>query len=290
MSRYTVRNEIEQLDPIRDHQRIIFLSARVDFPFDTTRALEFALFRTFCSPPISQILDETGEFQNRTAKRYEDTDILISEIVERGYNSEEGRKAIRRMNQLHGRFQIANEDFLYVLSTFIFEPIRWNAKFGWRPLIEKEKLGYFYFWREVGERMGIREIPEEYAAYEKFNVDYEAGNFCFTEANQRVGAATRELFVSWFPRIFGPIVRGSIYSLLDKPLMKAFAFPKPNPILAAMVVSSLKMRAATLRWLPARQKPFLRTKMRRPLYPNGYDLDAIGPPGTQLSERTAPQI
>jgi len=37
------------------------------------------------------------------------------------------------MNQLHGRFDIANEDFLYVLSTFIFEPIRWNTRFGWRP-------------------------------------------------------------------------------------------------------------------------------------------------------------
>src|SRR5262245_60785529 len=118
MGRFAIRDEILKLDPSVDHQRIVFLSTRIDFPFDTTRALEFALFRTFCSPPISKILDETGEFVDRATKRYEDTDILVSEIMERGYDSERGRSAIRRMNQLHGRFAIANEDFLYVLSTF----------------------------------------------------------------------------------------------------------------------------------------------------------------------------
>jgi hypothetical protein len=42
--------EILRLDPVRDQQRIVFLTTRVDFPFDTTRALELALFRTFCVP------------------------------------------------------------------------------------------------------------------------------------------------------------------------------------------------------------------------------------------------
>jgi hypothetical protein len=54
------------------------------------------------------------------------------------------------MNQQHGRFAIASEDFLYVLSTFIYEPIRWNERFGWRPMSDTERLAYFYFWRGVG--------------------------------------------------------------------------------------------------------------------------------------------
>jgi len=48
MSRYAVFQAIQKLDPENDHQRIVFLSSCYDFPFDTTRALEFALFRTFC--------------------------------------------------------------------------------------------------------------------------------------------------------------------------------------------------------------------------------------------------
>src|SRR5580765_6198824 len=115
-------------------QRIVFLSTRCDFPFDTTRALELALFRTYGVPSISGLLDRTGEFQHRPDKRYDDTDIVVSELMEWGYESERGKRALRRMNQLHGRFQIANDDFLYVLSTFIFEPIRWKRKFGWRQM------------------------------------------------------------------------------------------------------------------------------------------------------------
>src|SRR3990170_3791644 len=134
MSRYAILREIKKLDPEKDDQRIVFLSSRYDFPFDTTRALEFALFRTFCVPSISALLDRTAEFLHRAQKRYDDTDIIVSELMEWGYDSERGKRALRRLNQLHGRFAIANEDFLYVLSTFIYEPIRWNERFGgWFP-------------------------------------------------------------------------------------------------------------------------------------------------------------
>ena len=148
------------LDPVADHRRIVYLDACFEFPWDTTRALELALFRTFASPPVAALLDSTGEFGRSAQKRYDDTDLILSTIVEAGYDSEEGKRAIRQMNRIHGRFEISNEDFLYVLSSFVFEPIRWNARFGWRPLIETEKLATFEYWREVGRRMAIREIPE----------------------------------------------------------------------------------------------------------------------------------
>ena len=45
MSRLAILQEIEKLDPVKDHQRIVFLSCCYEFPFDTTRALEFAVFR-----------------------------------------------------------------------------------------------------------------------------------------------------------------------------------------------------------------------------------------------------
>lgn len=38
MFRSPVLPEIQTLDAVRDHQRIVFLCCRVDFPWDTTRA------------------------------------------------------------------------------------------------------------------------------------------------------------------------------------------------------------------------------------------------------------
>ena len=165
--------EIATLDAVRGHQRITFLTCRVDFPWDTTRALGFALFRTFCVPSISALLDTTQEFGQRAQKRCDHTDIIVSKMMEHGYDSERGRAALKRMNSIHGRFQIANDDFLYVLSTFVFVPLRWNEGFGWRRMLEKERIAQFHFWREVGPRMNIRDIPEDIAAFEKFSDDYE---------------------------------------------------------------------------------------------------------------------
>jgi ER-bound oxygenase mpaB/B'/Rubber oxygenase, catalytic domain len=278
MRRAAILEQIRALDPERDHQRIVFLSTCWEFPFDTTRALEFALFRTFCVPSISALLDRTGEFHNRAQKRYDDTDLIVSELMERGYDSERGRLALRQMNRQHGRFAIANEDFLYVLSTFAFEPIRWNARFGWRPMCEAERLAMFHFWREVGCRMGIRDIPADYAEFERYNIDYERRHFRFTESNRRVGAATVEMFASWFPRLARPLVRRAIYALLDDAVIDGFGFPRPSAAMRRAVVIALKLRARFAGWLPARRRPRLRTEMRHRSYPQGYRIEELGPP------------
>ena len=190
--------EILTLDPERDHLRIVYLDTFVEFPFDTTRALEVALFRTFAVPSIAGLLAQTGEFTQRPQKRYDDTDLLLSEMLEHGYDSERGRAALRRLNRLHGRFPISNADYLYVLSTFIYEPVRWITRFGWRPLVEQERQATYVYWREVGRRMGIKDIPPSYAAFEQYNRDYERDHFRYSEANARVAGSTRRMFLGWF--------------------------------------------------------------------------------------------
>jgi hypothetical protein len=279
MSRYDILNTIRQLDPEKDHQRIVFLSTRYEFPFDTTRAQELALFRTFCVPRIAALLDRTGEFQHRGQKRYDDTDILLSEMLEWGYHSDRGERALRRINQLHGRFDIANDDFLYVLSTAIYEPIRWNRRFGWRPMCEQERLSLFYFWREIGRRMNIQQLPDDYASFERFNREYERQQFRYTAASHRLGVATMEVFVGWFPRLLSPIVRSVIYALLEDPLIRAFGFPQPSRFMRWLVPAVLRLRARILRLLPPRRRPRLRTDMKYPSYPNGYTIEQLGPLG-----------
>jgi hypothetical protein len=287
MKRPTILDQIRALDPERDHERIVFLSSCYDFPFDTTRALEFALFRTFCVPRIANLLDRTGEFRARPQKRYDDTDIIVSEMMEYGYSSERGSRALARMNAQHGRFRIANDDFRYVLSTFIYEPIRWNARFGWRAMCESERLAYFHFWRAVGERMGIRDIPADYAAFERYNIDYEKRHFRRTDASRRLGAVMIDLFAGWFPRPVRPLVRRSMYAIMDDPVIDGFGFPKPSPAMRGFVQGALRLRARLLRFLPARRRPRLRTGMRHRSYPEGYRIEELGPPIAQrgLSRR-----
>lgn len=266
-----------ELDPEFSNQHIVHRLVCYDFPFDTTRALEFALFRTYCVPSISRLLDRSGEFARCPQKRYDDTDLIVSEMMEWGYESERGAAALTRMNAIHSHFAISNNDFLYVLSTFVFEPIRWIDRFGWRPMTEQERLGLFFFWRAVGERMGIQGIPQRYQEFEQLNKAFEHKHFIYVDSNQRIGIATRNLFESWFPRTLAPLVRQAIYALLDERTRQAFGFPRANPVISLVVHTALKLRAKVLRWTPKRSKPRLRTAMRHRSYPNGHSLKALGP-------------
>lgn len=274
--------EIRTLDPERDAQRIVFLDASFEFPWDTQRSLELAFYRTFAVPSIATLLDSTGGFTGRAQKRYDDTQILISAFCEFGYDHDVGRRAIRQMNRIHGRFEIANVDFLYVLSTMVLEPVRWNARFGWRPMVEVEKLAMYYFWRDVGRRMGMRDIPAGYDEMEQFNVAFERDRFGCTDAGARVAAATRDMFLAWFPGLPKALGRTAIYALLDDPLLDALGFPRPRQSVRRAVEAAVRARSRAVRVLPARRRPRLRTLERHRSYPTGYDIERLGPPDAAL--------
>ncbi len=270
--------QIQSLDAQRDHQRIVHLVACYEFPWDLTRSLELALFRTFCSPRISMLLDHTGEFRRLAQKRYDDTDILVSELLEWGYDSDRGTAALKRINQLHGRFEIDNEDYLYVLSTFVFVPIRWIDRYGWRQLTNNEKLAMFHFWRHVGMRMRIRDIPPGYEEFERFSRVYETQHFRYADTNRRVAAAVMTMFKGWFPRWLKPLADASIRAMMDPAMLEGFGLdPPPRPI-RWWVATMLRTRAVTLRYLPKRRRPRLRTQLKHPSYPQGYAINQLGPP------------
>lgn len=272
-------DQILRLDPVQDCERIVYLSSCYEFPFDNARALEFALFRTFAVPSIGELLDATGEFKKRAQRRYDDTDLLISTFVEGGFSSPQGLAAIRRMNQLHGRFNISQRDYLYVLSTFMVEPCRWNARFGWRPFSEHERVALFSFWSQVGRLMNIHDIPSSYEEIEAFNVAYEQEHFAYTPAARRVALATRELLVQWrVPAPLRPLARQAIHAMLDDPLREAFGLPRAPAQLYAIIERTMKARAWALAHLaPERSFPVLRTELEHPSYPNGYAVEALGP-------------
>jgi ER-bound oxygenase mpaB/B'/Rubber oxygenase, catalytic domain len=273
-----IRDYIETLDPVRDCQQISYLISCYEFPWDTTRALEFALFRVFGVAKGTPLLVQTGEFVQRTQKRYDDTVLILAEILESGgYDTPRGKAALVRMNKQHGRFQIPNDEYLYTLSTFIFEPIRWIEKYGWRPLTEHEKRAGFHFWVEVGRRMGIRDIPESLPAFEQFNVAFEQAQFRYSPDNEVVAKATRNLMLSWFlPKSLFGLGAPFVHALIDEHLLGAVGM-KPAPRwLQAFVKGSVKLRGRLAGWLPARRKPRLLTKTANRTYPEGYVIAELG--------------
>ena len=277
MARDAILREIKGLDPVADHQRIAFLTSLHEFPWDTTRSLELALFRAFAVAKGTGLLAGTGEFTTRTQKRYDDTVLILAEILEHGYDSDRGRAALRRMNQMHGRYSIPNDEFLYVLSTFVFEPIRWNERFGWRPLHRNEKLASFHFWREIARRMAIRDVPDEYETFERYYAEFAREHYRFAPENHALATATRDLFLGWYlPKALWPLGRPFVHAMMDDHLLDAVGLPRPHPAVRRMTELAVRLRSRIIRRLPPRRKPRLITQRRHPSYPNGYTIDELG--------------
>jgi hypothetical protein len=222
-----ITREILSLAPKEDHCRIIHLMTGYEFPWDVVRALEVALMRTFCSPSVSGLLHRTGEFRRHGQKRYDDTALLIAEFMHHGYDSDQGTRAIAHMNRIHGLYQIANEDFLFVLSTFIFLPIQWIDDFGWRPTTENERQALYYFFRAVGERMKIHDIPPSLEDFRRWTATYEQKHFLPTPTNTAVGNATVDIVKGWMPGIARPMVLPVMKCLLDASMLSALGYTPP---------------------------------------------------------------
>lgn len=272
---------IAELDPVTDHQEIYKISAGCEFPFDYQRALEFALFRTYCVPSVSALLAATGEFEKRPQQRYDDTALLMTEIAEHGYDSERGKQALRVINRAHGRYVISNDDMLYVLSTFVYDPVDWIDRFGWRPLHPHERDAAFHYFLAVGKRMGIKDIPPTFAEFRRFKDEYEREHFRYSDTNHAVGRYTMDLFCSWFPKPLRPAVGLGVRALLDEPMLTAFGFRAAPAWVGAAARGGLKARSAVVRLLPERriskltQDPKSRTY---PNYPHGYTPEDLGAP------------
>jgi len=283
MSRKGIRETIERLDVQKDHCQIARLIVCDGFLWDFNRALEMALFRTFASPSISGLLARTGEFAQNGQKRYDDTSLLMLQLLRHGYDSTEGRAALQRINRTHSYFSISNDDYLFVLSTFMLDPIDWIAKFGWRRLTDHEQSALYVFWHNVGERMGIAHIPGSLDEMRRFSEQYINEHFHYNPSNRTVSNATFAVVESWLPGPFKRFVRPVSAVLLDSATRNAVQLAPPNRFWATVVPGALRLRARWLAVFGRSGEPQWPDGYRT--YPQGYAIEKLAPAKLLVAEQ-----
>ncbi|MGY3554018.1 oxygenase MpaB family protein [Williamsia sp. R60] len=279
MNRYAVRTKTSQLDPEKDFEEINRLLATIEFPWDINQALSFALFRTYAVPSVGQLLFDTGEFTDKVQKRYDDTTLLLDGVLEHGLDSKTGRTSIRRINQMHGAYDISNDDMLYVLATFVVTPVRWIEDYGWRQLNHNEVVAATNYYRRLGNLMGIKQIPATYTEFAHFLDDYEQKNFAYNDGARKVADSTLALMTTFPPNDKAPAWLINIFarSLMDDALLDAFGYRHPPRVVRAVSRAALRARGRIIRWFPVRKAPLhARDLPNIRTYPDGYDVTALG--------------
>jgi len=251
------------------------------FPWDTNRALELALLKTFCLPSIATLLHSTGEFEQRPRKRYDDTALMVAELLRLGPDSPDGRAVIQRLNRIHGSYRISQADYAYVLSGFVAEPIHWLERFGWRALDRDEQQALFRFWDHVGALMSIHERPRNLDDLLALNREVELQRFQSAASNRLVADATVRMLLEPWPAPLHPLLSGALRALLEPEVLASLNW-QPAPVwLRTLVQVGLRGRSRLLNlqqrlWPPQGQRFY--SELPTPSYGTQFQLAQLGPP------------
>jgi len=135
-----------------------------------------ALLKTMSISHLVVQLYGDSQLNRQTYERLNKTRDFIKALITSGIDSEQSTSVFAHINRMHSNLPASNDDFLYVLSTFILEPIRFNRQFSTTQLTKEAIDTLLGFWKEVGSRMNINNIPLSEAQWKAFQIDYEASH------------------------------------------------------------------------------------------------------------------
>lgn len=250
-----------------------------DLAEDMDLGFFLAYYRNFSVPSLAKALEATGEIRSRPQKRSYDTAIVIYEIIAGGLDSERGQAMVALLRNVHRGIPGSNTDFVYVLMTMLVVPIRWVDRHAWRPSLDVEKQAAVDFFAELGARMGLRDIPQDFAHAEEFLDDYEREHVDPSPAGLSLMRSTLGVLRGRLSLPLRPLTEHLLAAMLaDKRQSAALGIPQPNPVVGKVLTGLLKFRAAV-----ASRRPLRTTARFRPgfsgssQYPSGYALEDLGP-------------
>jgi len=272
---YARLRKIETLDPQKDYQQITKLFFE-DFGNVMMVPAFTGFMMNFAATRISRILASTGELEHRVAKRFLDTALLARNVS--GYGLESpgpGRDAARRVNSMHRRYDINDDDFIVVSCDQLVMTLRTVEKFGWRPITDAERqsllLHYTHETRYFGGRKPIPPtLPEAFAFWE----NYMDTLLAFEPPNQRMADAMLGFIKTLFPQPLRPFIAPMLLSQVDPRILRATGKRVPGPL--AQKMSALLLRLVSKQDPLPDGAPDGLQKLIQKVYPNGYSIETLG--------------
>ncbi|KAK9327259.1 hypothetical protein V1520DRAFT_299690 [Lipomyces starkeyi] len=260
-----------------DAQAIMSYLGELEFPKIFLASIQFALFKTYGIPTISELLVATKEFSTpeNASKRYADTGILIGEFTSHHPQSDRVIKALARMNYIHNRYQTAgkihNDDLLYTLSVFITEPIFWVERYEWRSMTDMEICAISTFWKSIGDAMGIKydgrlsdtEWTDGLQFYEDIKawaLDYEEKYMIPAKSNKQTADELVHLLLFYVPKCLKVAASNLVGVLMGDHLRKAMIYPTPSTGYFYLASAIFESRRFLLRYLSLPRPSFMRVR------------------------------
>ncbi|HVU03425.1 MAG TPA: oxygenase MpaB family protein [Polyangiaceae bacterium] len=272
--------ELRALDPERDAEEIARILANHVFPLEFLFSLELAQFRTFTIPSISRILHSTGQYESEGQKRLDDTRAILTEIHRPGLDSPGSREMVRHLNRIHALYPISNDDYLYTLSTFVFDPPAFVERWGHRPFTEAEKDALHALYRKLGAAMHIDGVPRSRSAFLAWRRAYESRAQRYAPENEAVARGMLRALAAPLPPAARPAFESMTVALLEPGVRTALGFEEPSvgtEVAAAALRRVYRRGSRRLAFFEHREFGETAFANFYATYPNGYHRLKLGP-------------
>jgi hypothetical protein len=230
---YAIRRRIAALDPVEDNEEAARLTFEVLYgdPIGVHAALLVGFSRQVAVPGIARVIYRGGggETLRDVARRIDDTLTLFGAFFHWGYSSPQGRAAIARMEQIHSRFAITDEQKRYTLATLIFEGERIGRHLGFNPFTASEREVIWRFWCGVAEQMPLGGLPPTAGELWRWMLEYEREHWRYTDDGRHVVDRFFEDWTTrWFPRPARGLGRQILLALMDEDLRAVLHLEDPS--------------------------------------------------------------
>ncbi len=230
---YAIRRRIAALDPVADNEQVARLTFEVLYgdPIAVHAGYLIGFSRQVAVPGIARVIYRGGAGENLrdVAGRTDDSLALLGAFLHWGHSSPRGRAAIARMEQIHKRFTITDEQKLYTLATLIFESERIGRQLDFNPFTANQREASWRFWRGVAEQMPLGGLPSTAAELWRWMLAYEREHWRYTDDGRRVVDRFFEDWTTrWFPRPARRLGRQILLALMDEDLRAALRLEEPS--------------------------------------------------------------
>jgi hypothetical protein len=131
---------------------------------------------------------------------------------------------------------------IYTLAILVLKPQRCIERYEWRAMTDLEKDASYIYWKEIGNRMGIKDIPATLKDCDEWVEEFEKTNVYYYESNRICAETVTNMLLKKVPQFIQGFVRNVNASFLEERVRIAIGISPPPQWIANFVWFCFRIR------------------------------------------------
>lgn len=247
-----IRKEIDRMNPEVDSSKIINLYLSSIFP---RQAMAVNLLYTIGLIRLCASREQAipvhrhgqGKVYKRGDQRADETNYHLLMWLENDIDLPHVQKSLVHVRRIHDAlgksWEMRQEAFLHALASFTLLVDNFLVRtLGIKSLGEQERRALLKQFQQIGEYLGIVNIPNTWQAMQQYQDEYEKSDYVgYSVEGRNVAESLIDQFVNrWFPQFLHQQGRWLVIALLEDHIVNALRLERPPRMFTRFIRFSIK--------------------------------------------------